>query len=57
MVGSYQEVAEYLFEYKKVGVSEFIFSGWPTRDEMRRFCTYVLPYLRELETVWDREHA
>ena len=57
VVGSYQEVAEYLFEYKKVGVSEFIFSGWPTRDEMRRFCTYELPYLRELETVWDRDHA
>jgi alkanesulfonate monooxygenase len=57
VVGSYQEVAEYLFEYKKVGVSEFIFSGWPTRDEMRRFCKYVLPYLRELETIWDRDHA
>lgn len=49
VVGSYREVAEYLLEYKKVGVSEFIFSGWPTRDEMRGFCRHVLPLVRALE--------
>jgi alkanesulfonate monooxygenase len=49
VVGSYDEVAEYLMEYKRVGVSEFIFSGWPTRAEMRRFCHHVLPRLRALE--------
>jgi alkanesulfonate monooxygenase len=53
VVGSYQEVAEYLIEYKKVGVSEFIFSGWPTRDEMRGFCRHVLPRLRALEAQLD----
>ena len=40
---------QYLIEYKKAGVSEFIFSGWPTRGEMRRFCQHVLPLVRELE--------
>lgn len=51
VVGTYREVAEYLVEYKKAGVSEFIFSGWPTRDEMRRFCKHVLPIIRELEAA------
>ncbi|SEM09844.1 LLM class flavin-dependent oxidoreductase [Streptacidiphilus jiangxiensis] len=49
VVGSYQEVAEYLHRYKAAGVSEFIFSGWPTRDEMRIFYTNVLPLIREHE--------
>ncbi|MOA38619.1 Methanesulfonate monooxygenase [compost metagenome] len=57
VVGSYEEVAAYLLEYKKAGVSEFIFSGWPTRDEMRRFCQHVLPRLRELEADLDRQHG
>jgi alkanesulfonate monooxygenase len=35
-------------------VSEFIFSGWPTRGEMRRFCTHVLPLVRELEAREER---
>jgi alkanesulfonate monooxygenase len=49
IVGSYQEVAEYIHRYKAAGVSEFIFSGWPTRDEMRIFFTHVLPLIRDLE--------
>ncbi|MFE3645775.1 LLM class flavin-dependent oxidoreductase [Streptomyces sp. NPDC059169] len=49
VVGSYQEVASYLHSYKAAGVSEFIFSGWPTRDEMRTFYTHVLPLIREHE--------
>ena|SRR6185437_5356344 len=49
VVGSYAEVAEYLHRYKASGVSEFIFSGWPTRDEMRIFFTHVLPLIRQLE--------
>jgi alkanesulfonate monooxygenase len=51
VAGSYQEVAEYLLAYKRAGVSEFIFSGWPTRGEMRRFCQHVLPAIRELEAA------
>jgi alkanesulfonate monooxygenase len=49
VVGSYREVAEYLMAYKRAGVGEFIFSGWPTRAEMRRFCHHVMPLVRELE--------
>lgn len=49
VVGSYEEVAAYLYEYKVAGISEFIFSGWPTQDEMRIFYTRVLPLLRQHE--------
>jgi alkanesulfonate monooxygenase len=49
LVGSYAEVAAYLLEYKAAGVAQFIFSGWPARDEMRHFFTGVLPLVRELE--------
>ncbi|MFJ4622043.1 LLM class flavin-dependent oxidoreductase [Streptomyces sp. NPDC088812] len=49
VVGSHEEVARYLYAYKASGISEFIFSGWPTRDEMRTFYTRVLPLIRDLE--------
>ncbi|GGU41931.1 LLM class flavin-dependent oxidoreductase [Streptomyces violascens] len=49
LVGSHAEVAAYLMEYKAAGIGEFIFSGWPARDEMRNFFTRVLPLVRELE--------
>ncbi|WP_069735469.1 LLM class flavin-dependent oxidoreductase [Streptomyces sp. EN27] len=49
IVGSYEEVADYIMEYKASGVSEFIFSGWPSREEMRIFYGNVLPLVRARE--------
>ncbi|MFG2751425.1 LLM class flavin-dependent oxidoreductase [Streptomyces xanthophaeus] len=49
IVGSYEEVADYILEYKAAGVSEFIFSGWPSREEMRIFYAHVLPLVRQRE--------
>ncbi|MFE2578643.1 LLM class flavin-dependent oxidoreductase [Streptomyces sp. NPDC059378] len=49
IVGSHEEVARYIHSYKAAGISEFIFSGWPTRDEMRNFFTHVAPLIRRLE--------
>jgi alkanesulfonate monooxygenase len=46
IVGDYDEVADYLLRYKQAGVSEFIFSGWPARDEMNHFFTHVVPRVR-----------
>lgn len=57
VVGSHEEVARYLFEYKRAGVSEFILSGWPTRGEMRRFCHHVLPLIRNLEAPVGHEEV
>lgn len=47
IVGSYQEVADYIREYERHGIRNFIFSGWPSRDEMRHFCCGVMPLLQK----------
>ncbi|MFE2282625.1 LLM class flavin-dependent oxidoreductase [Streptomyces sp. NPDC059443] len=51
LVGSYAEIAAELMAYKAAGVTQFIFSGWPARDEMRHFYTGVLPLVRDLEAA------
>jgi len=50
LVGSYDQIAEALLDYKAIGISEFLFMGWPERDELNRFCEHVLPRVRILET-------
>jgi alkanesulfonate monooxygenase len=50
LVGDYDEVARGLIEYAALGVSQFILSGWPKREEMIRFGNEVLPRVRELES-------
>ncbi|MDH7448107.1 LLM class flavin-dependent oxidoreductase [Aquimarina sp. 2201CG14-23] len=49
IVGSYKEVAEKFIEYKEVGVTHFILSGWPKLEEMNRFGTHVIPIIRKME--------
>ena len=49
LVGSYQEVAQALIDYARVGVTQFILSGWPKLDEMILFGREVLPRVRKLE--------
>jgi alkanesulfonate monooxygenase len=49
LVGSAAEVAEALIEYKRIGVSQFLFSGWPDLDEMIFFGREVLPLVRRRE--------
>ncbi|MEZ9288103.1 LLM class flavin-dependent oxidoreductase [Vibrio lentus] len=49
LVGSPDEVAEYIMEYKKAGVSTFLFSGWPQLQEMEYFAELVIPKVRQLE--------
>jgi len=49
LVGAPQELAEAFLEYKRIGVSQFIISGWPKLDEMEIFGREVLPLVRELE--------
>jgi alkanesulfonate monooxygenase len=38
-----------LLEYKRVGITQFIMSGWPEVDEVTRFGREVLPLVREGE--------
>jgi alkanesulfonate monooxygenase len=49
LLGTPKELAEAFLAYKKIGVTEFIISGWPEIDEMVRFGREVLPLVREAE--------
>ncbi len=49
VVGSPEDVVEALLAYKRIGVSQFILSGWPKQEEMDRFGRDVMPLLRERE--------
>jgi alkanesulfonate monooxygenase len=49
LVGSYDEVAGALLEYKQIGVTQFIMSGWPELEEVRKFGTEVIPRVRSAE--------
>jgi alkanesulfonate monooxygenase len=51
LVGSYEEVAQALIDYARVGVTQFILSGWPKLDEMILFGKEVLPCVRKLEAA------
>jgi alkanesulfonate monooxygenase len=49
LLGSPDELAEAILEYKRIGVSQFIMSGWPEVDEVAAFGREVLPLVREAE--------
>ncbi|MBC7910170.1 MAG: LLM class flavin-dependent oxidoreductase [Pyrinomonadaceae bacterium] len=49
LVGTPEEIASAIMEYKAAGVSQFILSGWPKLDEMIRFGRDVLPLVRMQE--------
>jgi alkanesulfonate monooxygenase len=49
IVGTPEIAASAMLEYKRVGVTHFILSGWPKREAMERFGREVLPLVRELE--------
>jgi alkanesulfonate monooxygenase len=53
LVGGPQEIASALMEYKRVGISQFLFMGWPDLDEMTYFGQEVLPLVREKEQALD----
>jgi alkanesulfonate monooxygenase len=47
LVGSHTEVADRIEEYGKLGISEFVLSGYPHLEEAYWFGEGVLPVLRE----------
>jgi alkanesulfonate monooxygenase len=48
-VGSPVDLATALLEYNRIGISQFLFSGWPDAEEVDRFGKDVLPLVRALE--------
>jgi alkanesulfonate monooxygenase len=51
LLGSPLELAECFLEYKRIGISQFIISGWPKLDEMVIFGREVLPLVRKAEVL------
>ncbi|WP_103068974.1 LLM class flavin-dependent oxidoreductase [Aquimarina sediminis] len=51
IVGNYEEVAQKFIEYKRVGITHFILSGWPKLEEMKRFGKHVIPIIRKMEKI------
>jgi alkanesulfonate monooxygenase len=48
IVGSYQQVAQRLLDYSRLGISVFILSGYPHLEECANIGQNVLPLTREL---------
>ena len=46
LLGSPRELAEMFLEYERIGVTEFIMSGWPEVDTVNVFGREVLPLIR-----------
>ena len=49
LLGTPKEIADALLEYKEIGVTQFIISGWPEVDEVVTFGREVLPLIRQAE--------
>lgn len=49
LLGSFDDVARALMDYKEIGVSQFIMSGWPELDEVVNFGREVVPRVRRVE--------
>jgi alkanesulfonate monooxygenase len=49
LVGSPDEVASALMEYREIGITQFLFMGWPDIEEMERFHREVVPLVRRRE--------
>ena len=50
LVGSPDDLANALLEYKRIGVTQFIIAGWPKLEEMMIFGREVIPLVREAES-------
>jgi alkanesulfonate monooxygenase len=55
LVGSAEEVAEAIAQYKQIGISQFLFMGWPDFEEMVYFSQEVLPLVRRKEREAELE--
>jgi alkanesulfonate monooxygenase len=51
LVGSWAEIASAIIEYKQIGISQFLFMGWPDLEEMIGFSDNVLPLIRQMEAA------
>jgi alkanesulfonate monooxygenase len=52
-VGSPEDIASAIMQYKSIGISQFLFMGWPDLDEMTYFGREILPLIRAREQEMD----
>jgi len=55
LVGSFEEIADAIMVYKECGITQFLFMGWPDREEMDYFGSGVLPLVRAHEQERDTQ--
>ena len=53
LVGTPDEVADEIHNFKEAGISQFILHGWPKWEEMRIFCREVIPLVRQRERTGE----
>jgi alkanesulfonate monooxygenase len=51
LVGSADDMVNAISEYRDIGISEFLFTGFPDLEQMRFFGAEILPAVRELESA------
>ena len=49
LVGGPSEIANAIMEYQRIGISQFLFMGWPDLEEMTFFGREILPLIRSEE--------
>jgi alkanesulfonate monooxygenase len=49
LVGGAEDIATAIMDYKQIGITQFLFMGWPDIDEMTFFGREVLPLIRRME--------
>ena len=54
LVGSPEDIAAAIMEYKEAGITQFLFMGWPDTDEMKNFSSHILPLVRSQETRLEK---
>lgn len=57
LVGTPEEIAAAIMEYRSIGVTQFIFSGWPKLDEMIYFGHNVIPMVRDIENSATKQQV
>jgi alkanesulfonate monooxygenase len=58
LVGSHEEIASAIMEYREAGITQFLFMGWPDMDEMTFFGREILPIVRRKEDEAEaRRHS
>ncbi|MBE9069029.1 LLM class flavin-dependent oxidoreductase [Leptolyngbya cf. ectocarpi LEGE 11479] len=55
LVGTPDTLAKAFLEYRQIGVTQFILSGWPESDELLIFGRDVLPRIRDMELTLEKE--